>query len=192
MSDGGIGAFCPHGRFRIAGAERGSLARLEFAVKDLIDVAGHPTGAGNPRWLETHAPATVNAPSVQRLLDAGADLVGKTITDELAYSLNGDNVHYGTPVNVNAPGRVPGGSSSGSAAAVAAGLCDFALGTDTGGSIRVPASYCGVYGIRTTHGRIGLDGVVPLMPSLDTLGWLARTPAPLAAVGSVLLPAGPP
>lgn len=189
MSDGDIGAFCPQGRFRIEGAKQGPLAGLDFAAKDLIDIAGFRTGAGNPRWLETHAPAASTAPCVQKLLDAGAALVGKTITDELAYSLNGDNVHYGTPLNVNAPDRVPGGSSSGSATAVAAGLCDFALGTDTGGSVRIPASYCGVFGIRTTHGRIAMEGVVPLMPTLDTLGWFARTPELFADIGSVLLPA---
>ena len=133
------------------------------------------------------------ASCVEKLLEAGATLVGKTITDELAYSLNGDNAHYGAPLNVNAPGRVTGGSSSGSAAAVAAGLCDFALGTDTGGSVRIPASYCGVYGIRTTHGRIALDGVVPLvrLRSLDTLGWFARSAAVFAGVGTVLLQAPP-
>jgi amidase len=191
-SESDIGAFCPQGRFRIEGAKRGPLAGLDFAAKDLIDIAGFRTGAGNPRWLETHAPAAATAPCVQKLLDAGAALVGKTITDELAYSLNGDNLHYGTPRNVNAPGRVPGGSSSGSAAAVAAGLCDFALGTDTGGSVRIPASYCGVFGIRTTHSRIAMEGIVPLMPTLDTLGWFARTPELLAAIGSVLLPAAPP
>jgi amidase len=188
MTGSDIGAFCPHGRFRLEGARVGPLAGRDFAAKDLIDIAGFPTGAGNPRWLETHPTAASTAPCVQKLLDAGASLVGKTITDELAYSLNGDNMHYGTPQNPNAPGRVPGGSSSGSAAAVAAGLCDFALGTDTGGSVRVPASYCGVFGIRPTHGRIPMQGIVPLMPSLDTLGWFARSAALLTTVGSALLP----
>ena len=117
-------------------------------------------------------------------------MVGKTITDELAYSLNGDNVHYGTPKNTKAPDRVPGGSSSGSAAAVAAGLCDFALGTDSGGSVRIPASYCGVYGVRTTVGVISMDGVVPFMPTFDTVGWFARDAGILSAVGDVLLPSG--
>ena len=188
MIEDTVGAFCPHGRFALAGADRGPLQGLAFAVKDVIDIAGHVTGAGNPRWLATHGPAARNAPCVDRLLEAGARMVGKTVTDELAYSLHGDNVHYGTPVNINAPGRVPGGSSSGSAAAVAARLCDFALGTDSGGSVRIPASYCGLFGIRTTHGRIALDGVVPFMPSFDTLGWFARRAELLAAVGEVLLP----
>ncbi|WP_158809178.1 amidase [Beijerinckia sp. L45] len=183
-----VGAFCPNGVFEIPGAATGPLAGLSFAVKDFIDIAGHVTGCGNPRWLETHEPAVETAPSVSMLLAAGAHVVGKTISDELAYGLNGDNVHYGTPVNVNAPGRVPGGSSSGSAAAVAAGLCDFALGTDTGGSVRIPASFCGVFGIRTTHGLIPLQGVVPFMPHYDTLGWFARSGAMMARVGAILLP----
>jgi amidase len=183
-----VGAFVPHGHFRIAGAASGPLAGLTFVAKDLYDVAGHPTGAGNPTWLATHAVPVRHAPLVARLLDAGATLVGKVITDELAYSINGDNVHYGTPVNVNAPGRVPGGSSSGSGAAAAARLCDFALGTDTGGSIRIPASYCGVWGLRPTHGLLPGDGVAPLSPSFDTFGWLASDGGVFERVGSVLLP----
>jgi amidase len=115
-------------------------------------------------------------------------MVGKTISDELAYSLNGDNFHYGTPLNGAAPDRVPGGSSSGSASAVSAGLCDFTLGTDSGGSVRIPASYCGLYGIRTTHGLMSLDGVVPFMPSLDALGWFTRDATLFAAIGRLLLP----
>ena len=110
-------------------------------------------------------------------------MVGKTQTDELAYSLNGENVHYGTPTNPRAPGRIPGGSSSGSAAAVAGGLVDFALGTDCGGSVRLPASYCGIYGIRTTHGLVPVDGVVDLAASFDTVGWFARDAANDARVG---------
>ncbi|WP_341894396.1 amidase [Ferrovibrio terrae] len=183
-----VGAFIPHGRFEVSGLGAGNLVGLRFAVKDFIDIQGHVTGAGNPRWLETHAPAVATAPCVQKLLDAGATMIGKTITDELAYSINGDNYHYGTPLNAAAPGRVPGGSSSGSAAAVAAELCDFALGTDTGGSVRIPASYCGLYGIRTTHGILPMEGVVPFMPSLDTIGWFARDAELFAQVGDILLP----
>lgn len=183
------GAFCPHGRFALPGAPTGALAGLTFGVKDFIDIEGHVTGAGNPRWLETHAPARATAPCVLTLLATGATMVGKTISDELAYSLNGDNFHYGTPLNSAAPDRVPGGSSSGSASAVAAALCDFALGTDSGGSVRIPASYCGVYGIRTTQDLIPLDGIVPFMPSLDTLGWFARDARLFAEIGKLLLPA---
>jgi amidase len=183
-----VGAFCPHGRFELEPLSAGGLAGLTFAVKDLIDVAGHVTGVGNPCWLGTHAAASSTAPCVTALRHAGAKMIGKTITDELAYSVHGDNVHYGTPKNPKAPDRVPGGSSSGSAAAVAAGLCEFALATDSGGSIRIPASYCGIFGIRTTHGAISLEGVWPFMPSFDTVGWFASDPKVFSAVGEVLLP----
>ena len=152
-----LGAFCHHTHVTLPGSETGPLATLSLAVKDVFHIKGHPTGAGNPDWLRTHPVAGTTAPAVQRLLDAGAHIVGKTHTDELAYSLNGENVHYGTPVNPNAAGRIPGGSSSGSAAAVAGGLVDFAIGTDCGGSVRLPASYCGIFGFRPTHGRIPLD-----------------------------------
>ena len=135
-------------------APGGPLAGLTFAAKDLFDVAGHPTGGGNPDWARHNPVPTRHAWAVQRLLDAGATLIGKTITDEVSLGILGENPFDGTPVNIRAPGRVPGGSSSGSAAAVAAGLCDTALGTDTGGSVRVPASFCGLYGIRPTHGRL--------------------------------------
>ncbi|GIL82498.1 hypothetical protein Vretimale_11935 [Volvox reticuliferus] len=171
----------------VPGAAEGPLRGLSFAVKDLFDVAGHLTGFGNPIWLETHSPATRTAQAVQALLDAGATLCGKTHMDELAYSLNGENVHYGTPTNPAAPGRIPGGSSSGSAVAVAAGDVPLALGSDTGGSVRVPAAYCGLLGIRPTWGRTNLTGARPLAPSFDTAGWFARDPAILRTVGSVLL-----
>ena len=137
--------------------------------------------------MRTHPPAKTTASAVQRLLDAGATLLGKTQTDELTFSLNGENHHYGTPVNPNAPGRITGGSSSGSAAAVAGGLVDFALGTDTGGSVRLPASNCGIYGFRPTHGLIANDGVVPLSPGFDTVGWFARDGGLLKRVGNILL-----
>lgn len=185
-----VGAWVPHGRFLIDGAARGPLQGLRFAVKDLFDVAGHATGAGNPAWLESHDHPVRSSPLVEQLLAAGATLVGKTLTDELAYSINGDNAHYGTPVNSAAPDRVPGGSSSGSAAAVAARLCDFALGTDTGGSTRVPASYCGIWGLRTTHGLLARDGLVPLAPGFDTPTWLAHDASTFLDVARVLLPAG--
>jgi len=182
-----INAFCRHTHAELRGAPQGPLHGLTFGAKDIYDVAGHKTGFGSPDWLLTHESAQRTAPVVQRLLDAGADLVGKTHTDELTYSLNGENPHYGTPENVNAPGRIPGGSSSGSAAAVAAGLVDFALGSDTGGSVRAPASFCGIYGIRPTHGRVSLAGACPLAASFDTAGWFARDPVTLESVGRVLL-----
>ncbi len=180
-------AWVPHGRFVVAGAPQGELHGLRFAAKDVFDVAGHPTGAGNPAWLATHAPAQKTNPLITTLLAAGATLVGKTVTDELAYSIHGDNIHYGTPLNTRAPDRVPGGSSSGSVAAVAAGLCDFALGTDTGGSTRVPASYCGVWGLRTTHGLLPREAMVPLQPAFDTATWFAQDADVFERVGHVLL-----
>lgn len=183
-----LGAFRPDAMIQVSGAGTGPLAGVTFAAKDLFDVAGMKTGAGNPDFLRDRAPAEANAPAVQALLDAGATLVGKTITDELAFGLAGENFHYGTPLNSAAPDRIPGGSSSGSVSVVAGGLCDTALGTDTGGSVRVPSSHCGVYGIRTTHGRVPIDGVVPLAESFDTVGWFARNPQMLLRVGEVLLP----
>jgi amidase len=192
-----LGAFCSDLDTRIAGAPSGPLAGLTLAVKDIYDIAGVPTGCGNPDWLRTHGPATATASVVRRFVDAGATVVGKTITEELAYSITGENFHYGTPLNPAAPDRVPGGSSSGSASAVAGGAVDLGLGSDTGGSVRVPASFCGIYGIRTTHGRIPLDRTMPLAPSFDTAGWFARDAALLRRAGEVLLgadtgPAGTP
>lgn len=187
-----VGAWVAHGRFVIPGSLDGPLAGLSFAVKDVFDIAGHPTGAGNPRWLATHPVPRASSPLVDQLLAAGASLQGKVLTDELAYSIHGDNLHYGTPRNTRAPDRVTGGSSSGSAAAVAAGLVDFALGTDTGGSTRVPASYCGLWGLRTTHGLLSRAGLVPLHPSFDTPTWLAADGAVFARVGDMLLPSAPP
>ncbi len=181
-------AFVPGPRLTLKPLASGRLSGLTFAVKDLIDVAGSVTGSGNPDWLKTHAPASRSAPSVEQLLAAGAQLDGKTITDELAFSLEGVNAHYGTPLNPACPERIPGGSSSGSASAVAAGLVDFALGTDTGGSVRVPASFCGLLGFRPTHNAIPLTGVLPFAPSYDTVGWFARDMATLNAVGDMLLP----
>ncbi len=182
-----LGAFCHHTHAEIKGASHGPLMGLSFAVKDIYDVAGHRTGFGNPDWLRTHPPAEHTAPVIQRLLDAGAHLVGKTHTDELTWSLTGENAHYGAPLNVNAPGRITGGSSCGSASAVAAGVVDFAIGSDTGGSVRLPASFCGILGMRPTHGRIPLDNVCPLAPSLDTCGWFARDTEIFERVGRILL-----
>jgi len=182
-----IGAFCTHDTVRMDGACDGPLRGTGFAVKDVFDIAGRVCCCGNPDWLATHAPAERTAAAVRKLLAAGATLAGMTVTEELVMGLTGENPFYGTPVNVAAPGRVAGGSSSGSAAAVAAGLVDFALGSDTGGSVRVPASFCGLYGMRPTHGRIPLDGVMPFAPSLDTVGWFAREPELLQRVGAVLL-----
>lgn len=170
----------------------GPLSGLTFAAKDLIDIAGHKTGCGNPAWRETHPPARRHAVCVEQLLAAGARFLGKTVTDELAFSLVGENHFYGTPLNAAAPRRVPGGSSSGSASAVSCGLVDFAIGTDTGGSVRVPASNCGVWGFRPSHGFISVAGVMPFAPTFDTVGVLARSAEVMARAARVLLGATDP
>jgi amidase len=185
--DDDVNAFVPGPRVHIEGRSGGPLSGLTFAAKDLFDVAGYPTGGGNPDWARFNPVPSRHAWAVQRLLDAGATLVGKTITDEVSLGIVGENAFYGTPVNPRAPDRVPGGSSSGSAAAVAAGLCDTALGTDTGGSVRVPASFCGLYGIRPTHGRLPVSGMMPQAPTSDTTGWFARDTASFAKVSSIML-----
>jgi amidase len=184
--------FVPGPQLRIEGRSHGPLAGLTFAAKDLFDVAGQPTGGGNPDWARWFPVPDKHAWAVQRLLDAGATLIGKTITDEISLGILGENAFDGTPLNPKAPDRVPGGSSSGSASAVASDLCDTALGTDTGGSVRVPASFCGLYGIRPTHGRLPLDGMLPQAPSSDTTGWFARDPATFARVSQVMLDEGLP
>src|ERR1700750_168382 len=174
MPDHDINAFVPGPRVHIEGRADGALSGLTFAAKDLFDVAGHPTGGGNPDWARANPVPTRHSWAVQRLLDAGATWIGKTITDEVSLGIVGENAFYGTPVNPRAPGRVPGGSSSGSAAAVAAGICDTALGTDTGGSVRVPASFCGLYGIRPTHGRLPVAGMLPQEATAGATGRVRR------------------
>jgi amidase len=181
-------AFVPHDlKAPIVGQGDGPLAGLQAAVKDMYDIAGSRTGGGNPDWLRAQAPATATAAAVQRLLHAGASIIGKTVCDEFFFSLTGANAHYGTPINPRAPDRLPGGSSSGSASATAAGACDFALGSDTGGSVRVPAAFCGIFGIRPTHGRVDLAGAMAMAPSFDVPGWFASGPGVFQRVGNVLL-----
>ncbi len=184
------GAFVAHAQYgglELSAARSGPLAGLTCAVKDLFDIAGIATGAGSPDWLTSHPVPEHDSVAVTRVLAAGATIVGKTVTDEMAWSLLGDNHHYGAPLNPRAPDRVTGGSSAGSASAVAAGLADIALGTDTGGSVRGPASFCGLWGMRPSHGRIPLDGVVPLAPSFDVVGWFAAKLEHFCATGPVLL-----
>ncbi|KAF0891543.1 hypothetical protein E2562_010539 [Oryza meyeriana var. granulata] len=164
------------------------LHGLTFAIKDIFDIAGRVTGFGNPDWARTHAPAAATSPVVLATLAAGATSLGTTVMDEMAYSINGENAHYGTPTNPRAPGRVPGGSSSGSAVAVAANLVDFSLGTDTGGSVRVPAAYCGIFGLRPSHGLVSAENVIPMAQMFDTVGWFARDLSTLSRVNKVLLP----
>lgn len=183
-----VGAFLHDEPVLVLPTAAGVLDGLDCGIKDAFDIAGHPTGFGNPTWRATHEVPDRHADAVVAVLANGAKIIGKTHTDELAFSLTGNNFHYGAPVNSAAPLRITGGSSCGSAAAVAAGLCDFSLGTDTGGSIRAPASFCGLYGFRPSHGVISMAGVCPLAPSFDTVGWFARDNTILEKVGAALLP----
>jgi amidase len=182
-----LNAFLDLPQVPVANAESGILAGLRLGVKDIFDVEGYRTGCGNPEKFAEAAPAVRSASCVKVLLDSGARFAGKTVTDELVFSLMGQNVHFPFPVNPKAPGRVTGGSSCGSAAAVAGGLADIALGSDTGGSVRAPASFCGLIGLRTTQGRIPIDGAMPLASSLDTVGWFAADIEIYEAVGKILL-----
>ncbi|MDU8362166.1 amidase [Pseudomonas syringae group sp. J309-1] len=180
-------AFMPYPHVDVPRAASGPLAGYTFAAKDLFDVAGYPTGGGNPHVLAMSGIKTLTAPTIQRLLDAGAELVGKAHTNEMAYSMSGKNAHYGTPRNGAAHDRIPGGSSSGSASAVSNHLCDFAMGSDTGGSVRTPASYCGLFGLRPSHGRVSLANTQALCESMDTAGYFAREAKVLGLVGECLL-----
>jgi len=182
-------AFMPYPAVAVEEGPHGPLQGLSFGVKDIFDVAGYRTGCGNPVKLAESPVAAEHTPAVAALLNAGARFIGKTQTEELAWSLYGTNAHFGTPLNPAALDRVPGGSSSGSASAVAARLCDVALGSDTGGSVRAPASFCGLFGLRPTHGAISLARCMPLAPSFDTCGYFSRDAATLHAVGDILLPA---
>ena len=165
----------------------GLLSKLNFVVKDMCKIKNHRTSCGNPDFYEICQPADDFAPFLKKILEAGATLKGITICDEFFYSLIGENGHYGTPTNLSAPGCVPGGSSSGSAAALTTNLYDFSIGSDTGGSVRVPASFCGLFGIRPTHNRINTEGVYPMAPSFDTLGWFSKDIDVFKKIGSVLL-----
>ncbi|MGV1013789.1 MAG: amidase [Methyloceanibacter sp.] len=186
--DDPVHALVPHTlKEPLAGRGQGRLAGLTFMVKDLFAIKGRKVSNGNPCFYEHASPARETAPAITHLLDAGASCTGIAICDEFFYSLLGTNVHYGNPINPRAPRHVTGGSSCGSAASVAAAMCDFALGSDTGGSIRVPASFCGLYGLRPTHGRISLDGVTPMAPSFDTVGFFARDERLFREIGHVLL-----
>jgi amidase len=183
-----VGALVPHTlQEPLPGANAGPLAGATFMVKDLFAIAGHKVSNGNPDFYAHSTPAHETAPVIRRLLEAGASCTGITICDEFFYSVLGTNAHYGAPVNTRSPKHVTGGSSCGSAAAVAASMCDFALGSDTGGSIRVPASFCGLYGLRPTFGRVDVTGATPMAPSYDTVGFLAREAELFRTIGHVLL-----
>ncbi|XP_059643101.1 outer envelope protein 64, chloroplastic [Cornus florida] len=163
------------------------LTGLSFAVSDVFDIDGFVTGFGNPDWAKTHESASRTSAVVSALIEGGATCIGKTVVDEMAYSISGENKHYDTPTNPAAPARVPGGSSSGAAVAVAANLVDFSLGIDTVGGVRVPAGYCGIIGFRPSYGAVSHMGIVPVSTSLDTVGWFAKDPNILRRVGHVLL-----
>lgn len=180
-------AFMPYPPVDVPHAASGPLAGYTFAAKDLFDVAGYPTGGGNPHVLAMSGIKTTTAPTIQRLLDAGAELIGKAHTNEMAFSMSGKNAHYGTPRNGAAHDRIPGGSSSGSASAVSNSLCDFAMGSDTGGSVRTPASYCGLFGLRPSHGRLSLANTQALCESMDTAGYFTRDAKLFGLVGECLL-----
>ena len=180
-------ALMPYPHVDVPHSASGLLAGYTFAAKDLFDVAGYPTGGGNPHVLAMSGIKTVTAPAIQCLLDAGAEMIGKAHTNEMAFSMSGKNAHYGTPRNGAAHDRIPGGSSSGSASAVSNGLCDFAMGSDTGGSVRTPASYCGLFGLRPSHGRVSLASTQALCESMDTAGYFAREAKVFGLVGECLL-----
>jgi len=168
----------------------GVLDGLTFSVKDNIDIAGYKTSFGSLAWRERHPVARKTALCVDQLLAAGATCVGKVVADEFTYSLQGESPHWGTPLNARAPDRVPGGSSSGSASSVSCGLADFSLGTDAGGSARVPASFTGTWGMRPSLHRISEAGVLPFMPSVSTVAAFASDHRILDRAMRVLLRSG--
>ncbi|KAL7125148.1 hypothetical protein ABFS83_14G096400 [Erythranthe nasuta] len=168
-------------------AARLPLSGLTFAISDNIDVKNYVTGYGSTYWKRTHKAAEITAMAVTTMLRNGSTCKGKTVMDELGFGILGENRSYGTPINPQKPSHVPGGSSSGSAVAVAAHLVDFALGTDTTGCIRLPSSFCGILGFRPSHGVVSTIGVLPNSQSLDTVGCLASDPSVLHRVGHVLL-----
>ena len=182
------GIFCDHGPNAWQTQTHGKLVNKRLAVKDVFAVKGERNSAGNPSWFKAAKPAQQTASAVNKLMNEGCSFTGFTHTDELAYSLEGNNIHYGAAQNPKLKGHASGGSSMGSAAAVAAKLADIGLGTDTGGSIRIPASYCGLFGIRPSHNVIEKDGLIPLAPPFDTIGWLTQNAELLSDVGNVLLP----
>ena len=176
----------PHSpKNKIQTSYKGNLLDMRFLCKDMCQIKGFKTSCGNPDFYKHTAEATENAPFLKKILNEGAILEGITICDEFFYSIIGENIHYGTPTNKNAPNCVPGGSSSGSAAALTQINYDFTIGTDTGGSVRVPASFCGIYGFRPTHGRINLNKVYSMSESFDTLGWFSNNKSNMLKVGKV-------
>ncbi|MEP0941874.1 MAG: amidase [Rhizobiaceae bacterium] len=187
MKNPELNAWCDYPEVDVAHADSGPLAGMALAVKDIFQVAGYANGWGQPTRLAEAEPDTDTQPVVQKMLDAGISVVGKSQCEELCFSLTGINKHYGAPMNGAAPDRVTGGSSSGSVSLISNGIVDVATGSDTGGSVRAPASYCGLIGLRTTHDRVSLDKTMPLAPSFDVFGWFAKDAETYAAVGDVVL-----
>ncbi|MDG2333747.1 MAG: amidase [Myxococcota bacterium] len=187
MKNPELKAWCDYPEVDVKHAQSGPLAGQTLAVKDIFQVAGYPNGWGQPSRLAEAEPDTETQSVVQKLLDAGISIAGKSQCEELCFSLNGINKHYGAPMNGAAPDRITGGSSSGSASLISNGIVDVATGSDTGGSVRAPASYCGLIGLRTSHGRVSLDRTLPLAPSFDVFGWFAKDVETYAAVGDVVL-----
>ena len=184
-------AFC-RDTVQVIPTGQGTLTGMRFGIKDVVDVAGRVTNCGDPDWRRTHLPDTAHVAVVTALLAAGAEMTGQPVTDELAYSFNGKNLHDGTPPNPRAPGRIPDSSSAGSASAVAADQIDFAIGTDGGGSIRMQASFCGLYGLQPTHSDVDVSGLVALASGFDNVDWFAASTDTLCRVGGVLLASTPP
>lgn len=180
-------SFVRENHIALEGSGEGSLKGLVFGVKDVFRILGSTWGNGHPEWLRTSSPDEFTSSMITKILEEGADLVGKTICDELCFSISGENWNYGSPINPNDTRRLTGGSSSGSAAATAGGLVDFALGSDCLGSVRVPASYNGVLGIRPTYGRVPNDGEVKYCDSMDVLGYVAGSPSTFKTVSKVIL-----
>lgn len=180
-------SFMRFNHIALEGRDKGPLSEYVFAVKDVFQIQGSTYSNGHPKWLETHEPDAFTSSAIIKALEAGADLVGKTVCDELCYSISGENWHYGSPINPRDPRRLTGGSSGGTGAAVAGGLVDFAYGSDCLGSVRVPASYTGLLGIRPTYKRIANDGEAPYCESMDVLGYVAKDPDVFSNVSDVLL-----
>lgn len=180
-------SFVRENHIALEGSGKGKLANLTFAAKDVFAIQGSTYANGHPKWLETHEPDTFTASAITKLLESGADLVGKTVCDELCFSISGENWHYGSPLNPHDVRRYAGGSSSGTAAATAGGLVDFAIGSDCLGSVRVPAAYNGVFGMRPTYERVANDGEAPYCASMDVLGYVAKDVDVFVKISEVLL-----
>jgi len=187
MKNPELKAWCDYPETSVAHAKEGPLAGLSLAVKDIFQVAGYPNGWGQPTRLAEAEPDTETQSVVQKMLNAGIEIKGKSQCEELCFSMTGINKHYGAPVNGAARDRIAGGSSSGSVSLISHGIVDVAIGSDTGGSVRAPASYCGLIGLRTTHGRLSLDRTMPLAESFDCFGWFAKDAETYAKVGDVVM-----